>query len=173
MRSLHSFSSFFLPDSRSTSGHGAAGCNGYAYSAPSTDTDSSRQKGAIVTFSGGVYTFTDWDVREDGKLYFTAPSEIRISGKLNTNNKASLVPAPNVTSLSARDIVIIVTGSNASSSNLEASQKAVEFGEKNTVIGMVYVPNGTLQLGQKTNATGVFIAKWVITAQDVDLDGGF
>jgi hypothetical protein len=47
--------------------------------------------------------------------------------------------------------------------------KAAEFGEKNTVIANVYAPNGTLQLGQKTTATGTFIAKWVVVDQNVEL----
>jgi len=55
------------------------------------DTLRARKK-ATITFTGGIYTFSSWDIGQQVKIEFTAPSEIRIAGKLDTNEKTTLGP---------------------------------------------------------------------------------
>ncbi len=131
---------------------------------------------ATITFTGGVYTFKSWDIGEDVKLYFIAPTEIRIAENLDTNAKTYLGPKPGVSGLTAKDIRIIVLGQNGRNGNPSASlragpnaEPAVKFGERNKVIANVYAPNGTLWLKEKTDATGSFIAKWVVVGEEVEL----
>ena len=79
--------------------------------------------------------------------------------------------------LTAKDVRIIVLGQNGRNGNPSTSlragpnaePRAAKFGERNKVIANVYVPNGTLWLREKTDATGAFIARWVVVGEDVEL----
>ncbi len=124
---------------------------------------------AVITFTGGVYTFSAWDIGEDVKLYFTAATEIRIAGRLDTDAKTYVGPAPNTTGLTAAEITFIVTGQNGHNGNINAGPKAAEFGERNVVVANVYAPNGTVWLRERTVATGAFIGKWVVIGGKVEL----
>lgn len=124
---------------------------------------------ATITFSGGLYIFSQWDIGEDVKLYFAAPTEIRIAGKLDTNAKTYVGPAPGANGVTARDIVIIVAGTNGNNGAIHANPSAAQFGERNIVIANVFVPNGTLWLKANTTATGAFVARWVIVGERVEL----
>ena len=117
--------------------------------------------GSTVTFTGGVYDFSEWDVGENVQLHFRAPSEIRIAGKLAVDQGSYLGPEPGSSGLDAQDIVIYVTGINGSSGDLGASPKAAKFGIASEVHANVYVPNGTLWLRQNGQFTGAFLGKWV------------
>ncbi len=92
----------------------------------------------------------------------------RPAGRLDTNAKTYVGPAPGA-NLTARDILIIATGQNGQSGNIHTSPKAAQFGERNTVIANVYAPNGTLWLKANTQATGAFIARWVMVGERVTL----
>ncbi|RME44663.1 MAG: PKD domain-containing protein [Chloroflexi bacterium] len=127
------------------------------------------RKGATVVFTGGVYNFAEWDVREQVNLYFLAPSEIRIAGRLQVDQKSYLGPHPSATGLDATDILIYVTGQNGRSGRLGATPKAAKFGMRSTVIANIYVPNGTLWLRQKTRATGAFLGRWVVVGRNVEV----
>lgn len=117
--------------------------------------------GATVTFTGGVYNFNSWDIRDNANIYFDAPTEIRIANKLDTRLGVEVRPAPSA-SIDASDILIYVTGINGSTGNLGATPKAAEFGIQNILEANVYANNGTLSLKQNTFATGAFIGRWVI-----------
>jgi Tol biopolymer transport system component len=119
------------------------------------------QSGATISFSGGVYEFQSWDIGVNADLYFSAPSEIRIAGRLNTSQNSFIGPLPSVSELYAHDIVFYVGGQNGSSGNLGGSPKAVQIGVDNTWQANVYAPNGTIWLKQNTEATGAFIGRWV------------
>jgi len=114
-----------------------------------------------VTFTGGVYDFSEWDVSENVRLNFLAPSEIRIAGKLSVDQGSYLGPDPSSTGLNARDIVIYVNGINGSTGNLGGTPKAAKFGISTEIHANVYAPNGTLWLRQNGTFTGAFLAKWV------------
>jgi len=117
--------------------------------------------GSAVTFTGGVYEFAEWDVGENVVLYFQAPSEIRIAGRLAVDQGSYLGPAPDSTGLDARDIVIYVSGVNGNSGNLGGTPKAAKFGIATEIHANVYAPNGTLWLRQNGRFTGAFLARWV------------
>jgi hypothetical protein len=125
---------------------------------------------STVTFNGGIYTFTKWDVWQRVKIYFAAPTEIRIADKMDTDQNTFVGPAPSASGLTARDIRIIVMGINGGSGTV-----AGEIGTSNTVIANIYVPNGTLWIRSNAKATGAFIARWVHIAQSVELilESGF
>jgi RHS repeat-associated protein len=120
------------------------------------------RNGSTVTFSGGTYDFSEWDVGENVQLLFQGPSEIRVSGKLAVEQGSYLGPEPGSSGLDARDILIYVTGINGGTGGLGATPKAAKFGIATTVQANVYVPNGTLWLRQNGQFTGAFLGKWVI-----------
>jgi len=124
---------------------------------------------ATITFTGGVYTFTDWDIHTETKLYFAAPTEIRLAGGLDTDAKVYVGPAPNVSNVTAKDILIVVTGQNRRWNGLDVIPNVAKFGHTNTVKANVYVPNGARWLRAKTVATGAFIGKWVVVDEEVEL----
>jgi hypothetical protein len=127
-----------------------------------------RQR-ATITFTGGVYHFRSWDVGQLVELHFLAPAEIRIAGKLGVDQRSYLGPAPTAIGLTAKDIVIYVAGQNGQSGTLGADPKAAVFGQLSTLKANVVVPNGTLLLRQRTEATGAFFGKWVQAGQQVKL----
>lgn len=130
--------------------------------------------GATITFGGGVYNFQEWDLGLNTSVYFAAPTEIRIAGRLRVEQGSYVGPVAG-TSLDATDIVIYVMGQNGSSGLLGGTPKAAHFGINSTVIANVYVPNGTLWIRQGSTARGAFLGRWVdigIGVQ-VTLESGF
>ena len=126
------------------------------------------QPQATLTFAGGVYTFTEWDIRADARVYFTAPAEIRIANEVQTGARVYVGPAPNATGFGARDLLILVLGKKGQPARLDLKPDAW-FGAQNTVRANVYVPQGLLWLREKTVATGAFIARWVLIGAQVEL----
>lgn len=125
---------------------------------------------SAVTFEGGVYTFTSWDIKQNVNLYFSAPSEIRIAEKLSTEQGTYIGPGGTCSPCpGARDILIIVTGINGTTGAIGATPKAIDIGQNNTLVANVYAPNGTLNLKQGTVATGAFLARWVDVGPNVEL----
>ena len=136
-----------------------------------TESNSARtllNKSARCFLSAGIFCLKHIS-DEDVKLYFAAPTEIRIAENLDTNAKTYLGPKPGVAGLTAKDIKIVVLGRNGRNGSPNAEPRAAKFGERNNVIANVYVPNGTLWLREKTEAVGAFIAKWVVVGEDVEL----
>ncbi|QQS46520.1 MAG: hypothetical protein IPM66_21890 [Acidobacteriota bacterium] len=130
-----------------------------------------RQR-AKVTFTGGVYHFQSWDVGQQAELHFLAPTEIRIAGRLSVDQRSYIGPFLDPAAapwLTARDIVIFVAGRNGGSGALGADPKAAIFGQFTTLRANVVVPNGTLLLRQRTEATGAFFGKWIQAGQQVRL----
>ncbi len=126
------------------------------------------QPQATLTFAGGVYTFTEWDIRADARVYFAAPAEIRIANEVQTGARVYVGPAPNATGFGARDLLILVLGKKGQPARLDLKPDAW-FGAQNSVRVNVYVPHGLLWLREKTVATGAFIARWVLIGAQGEL----
>lgn len=118
----------------------------------------------VITFTGGVYHFASWSIGQYATLVFTAPTEVRIAGRLATAQFIRLGPAQG-SSVRARDIVIYVTGQNGSNGALSATPKAAAFNQYVTVAANVVAPNGTLEVLQFSNMTGALFARWVRIGQ--------
>jgi len=119
------------------------------------------RRGSTVSFVGGIYDFSEWDVGENVQIYFQAHSQIRIAGKLAIDQGSYLGPEPSSSGINASDIVIYVNGINGNSGNLSATPKAAKFGINTVIHANVYAPNGTLWLRQNGQFTGAFLARWV------------
>jgi len=116
---------------------------------------------STIIFTGGVYHFQAWNLGDRVKVYFQAPTEIRIAGKLDVGQGSMVVPAPEATTLGATDILIYVNGQNGSTGTVNATPVAAKFGISSTVVANVYVPNGRLWLRENSHSTGAFLGRWV------------
>ena len=132
-------------------------------------------KRAILTLTGGLYYFREWDIRAEAKVYVSAPVEIRVSEHLRTWSETVVGPAPTAPALAATDVRIIGTGVNGITGAISATPKAVQFGVGSHVRANVYAPNGTLWVKQGSTATGAFVGKWVRMGNGgtITLEGGF
>ncbi|MCA9501015.1 MAG: hypothetical protein KC588_17605, partial [Nitrospira sp.] len=131
--------------------------------------------GAIVTLSGGLYHFQEWDIREEAQVLATKAVEIRVKGQINTRRQTVVGPAPDATTLTAADILIIGIGINGTTGAIDDTPEAVKFGEGSKVRAKVYAPNGLLRVRAESRATGAFVGKWVRMGNYslITLEGGF
>lgn len=124
---------------------------------------------ATVIFTGGEYHFASWDVGQQVNLYFAAPSEVRIAGRLAVGQRSVVAPQPGAADLSAHDIVIYVAGLNGNNGGLSGSPKTAQIGQQVELQANIYAPNGTVLLNQRTNVRGAVIGHWVEIGQQVNL----
>lgn len=124
---------------------------------------------ATLTFKGGLYQFQSWSVGQNAKIYFQAATEIRVVGRVSTDQNTIIGPATTATTLTAKDIVLYVAGKNGTNGTLTETPKAVAFGQNSTLKLNVLAPNGTIQLDQNSNLTGALLARWVNLGQAAKL----
>ena len=129
----------------------------------------SANSNATIIFTGGVYDFATWTVGQNANIYFEAPTEIRVAGKLSINHVGYVGPAPSASNLDATDIVFYVLGINGENGLIDDEPQAAMFGTNLILIANVFVPNGTLFIGQETLATGGFLGKWIQIQRDAVL----
>jgi len=132
------------------------------------------RQGGTVILGGGEYTFESIDCRNSSNLLFEDASNVCISNKLRTDNSTIVAPAEEA-EITAKDIIFYVEGENGNNGRMNNSPKAVDIGQDNEWFANVYAPNGTIQIGQESNAEGSFISKWIILSQSstVQYDGAF
>ena len=121
---------------------------------------------ATLILTGGVYHVESLDIRQDAKLHFTAPAEVRVKNEMDTDAQAFIGPAPAAPSLTASQIIFYIEGMDDGS---ELTSTAAQIGERNTVIANFYAPNGTVRLRANTIATGAFIGKRAQIGERVEL----
>jgi hypothetical protein len=121
---------------------------------------------ATLILTGGVYQIEKLDVRQDARLYFTAPAEVRVKNEMDTDARAYIGPAPSAPSLSAAQIIFYCEGVDDGG---DLAATAVQIGERNMVIANFYAPNGTVYLRANTLATGAFIGKRAQIGERVEL----
>ncbi|MDR4495904.1 MAG: PKD domain-containing protein [Nitrospirales bacterium] len=133
------------------------------------------RSGGILTLSGGLYHFKEWDIREAAQVLASAPVEIRVNGQIDTNRHSVIGPAPSAGTLTAADVIIIGTGINGTTGGIDDTPEAVKFGEGSTIRANVYAPHGLLRVKADSRATGAFIGKWVRMGNHstIVLEGGF
>ncbi len=131
--------------------------------------DFTVRSGATVTFTGGVYDFKSWSLHKTAKIHFEAPTEIRIAERLSASESVFIGPSPTISEITAADIKIIVTGINGLLGGAGEVPKATSFGRMSSVQANVYVPNGTLLVGDSSMIKGAFLGKWIDVGRSVAL----
>jgi len=110
----------------------------------------------------------------DARLRAQAPSVVHVAGRLSTGDRVQIVTVGN--SLTAKDLRLEVSGQKRTTGALSASPKAVTLGNDTLRFRRFsLVPNGTLQTGQRTNATGALFGRDVLVNLDarVTFQDGF
>jgi hypothetical protein len=113
---------------------------------------------ATVFFTGGAYSFTSIAAGPEAALLFDAPAQVRVSGRFATDPDSTIGSSPEG-KVPASEIVFYVAGINGSTGALGAEPAAARMGPRNQVAANFYVPNGTLQLQQGTQAEGAFVGR--------------
>ncbi|MBN2500061.1 MAG: ExeM/NucH family extracellular endonuclease [Anaerolineales bacterium] len=121
-------------------------------------------KDATVVLTGGDYTFESWVISMKGEVVFQAPSNVNVAGHIYTGDRVYIGPAASASGVTAADIRIIATGPD------QGGLKATHFGDRNEIVANVYVPNGLLWIGSRSQATGAFIGKVVLIGDRVTLE---
>jgi len=130
--------------------------------------DIKLKKSAVLTLSGGIYHLAGLDLGDKSQVRVTAPTEIRIAGRLGAGQNAG--PAPSAGSdLNAADLLVTVAGINGNSGKLSSTPKAAVIGLHNQITATLYAPNGTLWLRQGSQARGAFIGKDVEVGENVQV----
>ncbi len=132
-----------------------------------------KKKGAVV-FTGGEYSFTNFNFGDATSMFFVTPTEIRIADKFDSGQNSYIGPDPDA-AITAADIVFYVAGVNGNNGNLGSTPKAVKVGLNNDVFANFYAPNGTVYLRQNTHATGAFVGRDVQIGirVEITLDSAF
>ncbi len=121
---------------------------------------------ATLILTGGIYQMEKLDIRQDAKLHFTGATEMRVKNEMDTDASAFIGPAPSASSLTASDIKFFCEGADDGG---DLAATVVQIGERNTVIGNIYAPNGTVFLRANTIGTGAFIGKRAEIGERVEL----
>jgi uncharacterized membrane protein YgcG len=119
----------------------------------------------ILRLKGGVYQLASLTLSNDARVEALAPVQVRVAGRFTAFDRTFIVPAAGVT-LASGDLRIEVSGKNGSSGSLTDSPKAAQFGNDSNLRAVMLVPNGTLQIGQRANLVGAYVARDV----SVDID---
>jgi RHS repeat-associated protein len=112
------------------------------------------KRNATLRLSGGIYVVASLTLESQARLEALAPAELRIAGRIAAADKTFIGP-----SRSAGvdlNLTVEVSGQNGATGTRGDAPKAAVFGARSTVQAIVRVLNGTLQLGEKSRATGVF-----------------
>jgi hypothetical protein len=88
-----------------------------------------------------------------------------MAGALLVNQNGFVGPMPGVTNVDANSIVIHVAGTGGQSGpGNQPRSAAIE--QNATITAYIVAPNGMINFRQNVNATGAFIAKWVLAEQN-------
>lgn len=129
-------------------------------------------EGATLELTGGVYDVRSITMTEpDASLLFGGPTEVRVAEDVETRQRAVVGPADG-SGVAPSEIVFYVAGADAPGGS---RPEAVSIDQDNTIGANFYAPNGTLRIGQRTQATGAFLGLHVRIDRDseVSLDTFF
>jgi hypothetical protein len=119
---------------------------------------------ATLTLTGGTYEIKSLEIEENANLVFTAPTHVRISLGLQAEENSYVGPKQGTT-IDASSIVFYVGGTDASS----PFSKAVNIDTDTRIFANIYAKNGTLLMGDRTQATGAFLAKDITIGKKVQM----
>ncbi|HZN03271.1 MAG TPA: hypothetical protein VFD06_06745 [Candidatus Polarisedimenticolia bacterium] len=126
---------------------------------------------AVVTFTGGSYTFAAIEVKPGATVTFAAPSTVVVAGRVLIADGGRIGPSSSG-GFASRDIVLYVNGADGPPNN---PSDAFSAGTGAVVRVNAFVPNGTLSMGTSTAGTGAFIGRRVSfgTSVVLALDSSF
>jgi hypothetical protein len=131
-----------------------------------------KTKGTLI-LTGGIYHMLTLDIRQEARILFQAPSEVRIKDEMDTDAKTVFGPSASAPTLQASQIVFYIQGTDDQGhppdGDPSVTPTAVDIGERNTVVANIYAPNGTVRLRANTIGTGAYIGRQVLIGERVEL----
>jgi VCBS repeat-containing protein len=116
---------------------------------------------ATLTFDGGDFSLLSLTAGDGARLLFGGPARVHVAGRVLTGS--DVVVGPDVgSSAGPADLAFFVTGIDGTTGTLGSTPRATELGPRNLVGASFWVPGGTLRLGQRSDATGAFLARDVL-----------
>ncbi len=123
---------------------------------------------AVLTMTGGVYNIRNLTLGKRAEIRFDDAGEIRISERLNADFR-SRISASAGASISSRDIILYVAGTNGGGGGVNDTPRAANFEKGALLFANLYAPNGTVKLGQKAKLVGAIIARDIDCAKRVKI----
>ena len=147
----------------------APGSSPYAVSNGQTQTLTAGAYAAVTVngtlhLGGGTYDFASLTLGNDARIVAQATTTVHIAGRLSTGDRVHIETSG--ASLSAKDLRLEISGQNGATGALSATPKAATLGNDTVVRALFLVPNGSLQTGHRTNATGALFARDVLVNLD-------
>jgi len=119
----------------------------------------------VLRLRSGAYHLASLQLDNDARIEALGPVQIRVAGRFAALDRVGFGSAAGVT-LTAGDLRIEISGKNGSSGSLTDSPKAAIIGSDSNIHGVMLVPNGTLQTGQRTTMVGAYLARDVYIDMD-------
>ncbi len=115
---------------------------------------------AVVTLGPGTYSFSRIELGPNSKISYTsANTVVRVAGRVEFKSGVGVIlPTPGAPA----HLKLYVGGAD-----LAANRPAVDIFAGSTIAANVYVPNGTLAVGNTSILTGAFIAKRLLLGSNV------
>jgi hypothetical protein len=110
----------------------------------------------IAVLTGGVYHFNNITLQRDAQIRFTGATEIRMAGRIYADSRSVIAPQSGTT-VTPQQILVGIYRQNAA----ETETPVADFRGSNIVSATIYVPNGILNEGGRSQILGAFIGKWV------------
>lgn len=114
--------------------------------------------GAALILNAGVYEVANLTLRDGAHLRASGagPVEVRIADRLSTGFLSEIEPS---LFHSAESLRIEVNGTNGGTGKPTDTPPAADLGRSSKVSALLFVPNGTLDIGVGAVATGAFAAR--------------
>ena len=129
-----------------------------------------KQKCTLI-LTGGGYNLRNLDLGQNVDVLVNGPTEVRVAQAFAMDQKSYFGPQTG-SSIGAKDIVVYVNGINGKNGNQYADREVAKIGQNCVVRANFYAPNGTISIGQKTVATGAFLASEVNVGENATLSLG-
>ena len=120
--------------------------------------------GGKLRLAAGSYDFADLTLGNGARVEAQGAVTVHVAGRLAAKNNVYIGGAAGA-GLTAKGLRLEISGKNGNDGSLGANPKAAAFGHDARVTALVLVPNGTLVMGDDSEAMGAFFGR------DVDVGG--
>ncbi|RMH86119.1 MAG: T9SS C-terminal target domain-containing protein, partial [Calditrichaeota bacterium] len=114
---------------------------------------------ATVVFTGGVYDCREIRAGTKARLVFQSLTRVRVAERVAVGRRAYIGPGTGA-AIDASGIIFFVNGSDGNGTPL-TPPPAVDVGNRSEIQANFYAPNGTCELGKRTNFTGAVLAQHI------------
>jgi hypothetical protein len=119
---------------------------------------------STVTLTGGVYEFRSLWMKSNTRLFFTAPTHVRIANAFRVDNDSYVGPATG-SPITEADILFYV----AASDSISFFSQAAPFGPSARIYANVDARYGTLLLEDGSTATGGFLGSRIVIGKRTEV----